>query len=143
MLFWTIVFLTFNLFLLIRNPMKEISIKLGEVCINKAEGKIVKEETIISQILIIFLVILPLWIGEVIYLIYAIKLDPLIYPSIILLGYIIISCLFIKAKNPKLNTKEEIEEYRKEIYSDRKFKRILVNIIFCIYFVYMFYVLVF
>lgn len=86
---------------------------------------------------------MPLWIGEVIYLIYAIKLDPLIYPSIILLGYIIISCLFIKAKNSKLNTKEEIEEYRKEIYSDRKFKRILVKIIFCIYFVYMFYVLVF
>lgn len=40
MLFWTIVFLTFNLFLLIRNPMKEISIKLGEAYIDKAEKKL-------------------------------------------------------------------------------------------------------
>ncbi len=145
MLFWTVVFFTMNLVLLVRKPFRDALIKTGELNIQKAEGKITEKEfneKVLNHGCIVLL-FLPAFIGELIYLIYAIKIDPMIYPSVILLAYLIIGTVFNKTKKNDLVSEEGRQKYRLELYKGKTLKSALINLIYCCYFGYMFYVLVF
>lgn len=146
MLFWTVAFLTMNLIFLFRVPFREANIKNGELYIQKSEGKITEKEY--SELTFkqswTMLLMLPLFLGEIIYLISALKVDPLRYPTIISLAYFIISSVLAKTNEPiDLSTEELKTKYRMKLYKNRTFKGILTNLIYCSYFGYMFYVLVF
>lgn len=145
MLFWTVVFFTVSLIFLVREPFKEMTIKAGELYIQKAQGKLTEKEyneKALKSISWVFL-ILPLFLGEIIYLICAIKIDPIIYPSVILLAYMIINMVCNKTKKNELNTEEDIQKYRMNLYKGKTLRSIIYNLICCGYFGYIFYVLVF
>ncbi len=146
MLFWTVVFFTMNFIFLFRVPFRETNIKIAEIYIQKAEGKITEKEynnQIFKQSWHMFFLLL-LFLGEMVYLISALKVDPLKYPTIILLVYFIINFAVMKLnKSVDLSTEEAKIKYRMKAYKSKTFKSILTNLIYCGYFGYMFYYLVF
>jgi hypothetical protein len=87
---------------------------------------------------------LGLVVVHIVYLLYAINLDPLKYPTIIMIAWIMIS--FIKgavSKKLDLSTEEKRKEYLAKIYlSKRTLSGTIINLAFLGYFVYMFYLLV-
>jgi hypothetical protein len=136
-----------NLIFLFNNPFKKENIKVGEFNIKKAKGETTNEKykietkSVLQVILVIFL-----FFFEIIYLIYAINIDPYKYPTIVLLLYFIISTVLInknQQRQPDLSIEENITKYRKELYKPKTFISALTNFIYCCYFGYMFYVLVF
>jgi len=145
MLFWTVIFFTVNLMYLIRNPAEKAIIKLGELKIEEAEGKYLNEKQkkeMLNNSLVIFFVNL-MDLGEFIYLINVLKTDVLKYPTIIVL-ILTISLFFRKSKlSGDLSTKETISEYREKLYKQNHSKRIIISLIYCSYYAYMFYILVF
>jgi hypothetical protein len=133
-----------NLIFLFKSPLRKANIEIGELNIKKAKGETIDKEynietkNILQVILIIFLLLC-----EIIYLIYAINIDPYKYPTIILLLYLIFSTVLINKNQPDLSIEENIIKYRKKLYKPKTFLNVLTNLTYCCYFGYMFYVLVF
>jgi hypothetical protein len=152
MLFWTIVFITFYLFLLFKPyGLNAFQGKNGELQIKLANAKTDEEKKAIAEeqgkIILPYLLLIPFIIAEFIYLISAISIDVYKYPSIAMLFYMIIaSAIGAKIKDIKkydLTTEEGQIKYRKQIYKGRTLKGYLFNLIYLTYFGYMFYILVF
>jgi hypothetical protein len=86
---------------------------------------------------------LPLIVAEFIYLINAIRIDTLKYPSIVMLLYIIITPILSKQKKFDLTTEEGQTKYRSQIHKGKTLKSYLYNLACLVYFGYMFYILIF
>jgi len=148
MLFWTIVFITYNLWLLFKsNTLKEVASVSGEYDIKIANAQTEEEKTELKKkqtikALPIFW-LLPLIIAEITYLINAIKIDTLKYPSIVMLFYIIVTPILFKQKKYDLTTEEGQMKYRSQIHKGKTLKSYLYNLVCLMYFGYMFYILTF
>lgn len=147
MLFFTIVLLTYRLYLLVRgNIVKDMNIKLGELELDKAVGIINEKEyneKSLPILLPILLIFIPLYIIEVVYLFKAINIDVYLYPTLFVVFYYIFHIVFSKKNKNDLTTKEGRIEYKARIYSKKvKIKSIFNNIIFVSYYSYMIYLLV-
>lgn len=134
MLFWTVVFFTGNLYWMFLAPLKLIGDFDNEsfkgLSKDQTEEKLLKSPEFIKAILVACL--LFLWnVAEFIYRISALKIDPLVYPTIAILLYDILTILFGSKITKKYNIKTPSKIYR-----------IINGLIFVTYFGYMFYVLV-
>jgi hypothetical protein len=152
MLFWTIVFITYYLFLIFKKDgFTSFISKTGEFQIKLANAKTEIEKKNIfeeqAKQCLPYLLIIPFIFAEYIYLINAIKIDIYKFPSIIMLFYIIITMVLSNRNKNKvdfdLTTEEGQTQFRKQIYKGRTFKGYLFNIIYLGYFAYMFWILVF
>lgn len=150
MIFWTLVFITWFLILLIKgNPIANLSIKLTEMGIKASEGKSLtkdEENTSVKFVIAVFGMLI-LWIIQIIYLIKAIPIDTYKYPTFIMLAYLIFTIVTTKKPKSKVNltTDEGKIEYRKVAYQSGKktFTGVIKTLIFLAYYGYMFYLLAF
>ena len=152
MVFWTVVFIIFylasltkgNLFYNLTKRVGELVLKQAEAETKKEKDEIVKE--IIKSLWKIYLTI-PLAIIEYIYLFKAINIDPYKYPSIVMLFYSLLT-MFVLNRNKKnktdLTTQEGRIVYKNELEKLKRytFKGIIKQLVFLVYFGYMFYCLV-
>ena len=115
-----------------------------ELVLEKEENKITIEEYKDKSIQFFFPIIFIFlwWIGELIYFIYAFNHDTLKYPTMIILGYFIPSKLFDVNKKD-LSTDEGRAEYRYRMHKGKPFFRIFNSLCYCVYFSYMFWLIVF
>jgi len=151
MLFWTLILITFTLIKLIKGELfKETTIKMAELTvkefvpgISEEEKKSLQTETLKASLLYM-LFGLGLVIVHIIYLLNAIDLDPLKYPTIIMIAWVMLA--FIKgavSKKMDLSIKENRKIYLAKTYlSKRTLRGIILNLAFLSYFGYMFYLLV-
>jgi len=148
MLFWTLVFITFYLINLSKGSiLYNSTIKLGELTLeyNKEGISNIKKKEIGKEMLFmlipVFLVILLLII-QTIFLICAIHIDYLKYPTIIILAFIILN-IVKSVKKPTTKINLSTEEYRKKLYLTKKrtFKGTLITLMYLAYYFYMFYIL--
>lgn len=147
MIFFTLFFFTLALSVLVKGRLfKDLRIEFGEAEIKKASNPDYKfSNELLSKLLFLFIGIVFYIITFITYLIKALSIDPYVYPTIIMILFIVSSYVFNK-NTPKddLKTEEGIEAYRKKLSNNkRKLKGILKNFIAAMYFVYMFYILVF
>ena len=152
MVFWTVVFITFYLASLIKgNLFYNLTKRVGELVLKQAEAETKKEKDEIAKEIIksswmIYLTI-PLAIIEYIYLFKAINIDPYKYPSIVMLFYLLLT-MFVFNRNKKnktdLTTQEGRIVYKNELEKLKRytFKGIIKQLVFLVYFGYMFYCLV-
>ncbi|MFQ3543456.1 hypothetical protein Q7A53_05170 [Halobacillus rhizosphaerae] len=144
MVFWTIIFLVFNVILITKiKSLQENLIKIVEHEIKDFEQGYVSEpptDLLINSLKT--LILIPLFIGQLVYVSFAVLVDPFLYPSIVLLVLMIISLLktFIKKTN-KIESKEDIMKVRKRVYK-RKYRAYLNPTIWISYFIYMLIVLI-
>jgi len=153
MLFWTIILITIYLILLVRGSFfTNTIIKLGELTLKAneqgleyyGEGRLKNELGKIGMPMLFYG--LGMLIVQLFYLINALSVDYLKYPTIIIM-IIIMSGFAIGAKKTKnkddLTTEKGRQNYRTKLYkqSSRKFKSTMTQIIYLSYFIYMFYVL--
>jgi len=151
MLFWTLVLITITIIKLIKGGLfKETYIKMAEFTVKESYPELTKEEKKEIQTesfkvgwsLILFR--LGLVVVHIIYLLNAINLDPLKYPTIIMITWIMIA--FIKgvvSKKVDLTTEEKRKKYLAKVsLSKRTLSGTIINIAFLSYFGYMFYLLV-
>ena len=151
MLFWTLILITFTLIKLIKGELfKETTIKMAELTvkefvpgISEEEKKSLQTETLKASLLYM-LFGLGLVIVHIIYLLNAIDLDPLKYPTIIMIAWVMLA--FIKGsvfKKMDLSIEENRKIYLAKAYlSKRTLRGIILNLAFLSYFGYMFYLLV-
>jgi len=151
MLFWTLILITFTLIKLIKGELfKETTIKMAELTvkefvpgISEEEKKSLQTETLKASLLYI-LFGLGLVIVYIIYLLNAIDLDQLKYPTIIMIAWVMLA--FIKgavSKKMDLSIEENRKIYLAKAYlSKRTLRGIILNLAFLSYFGYMFYLLV-
>ena len=151
MLFWTLILITFTLIKLIKGELfKETTIKMAELTvkefvpgISEEEKKSLQTETLKASLLYM-LFGLGLVIVHIIYLLNAIDLDPLKYPTIIMIAWVMLA--FIKgavSKKMDLSIEENRKIYLAKAYlSKRTLRGIILNLAFLSYFGYMFYLLV-
>lgn len=152
MIFWTIVFIIYYLASLIRGNLYYDSIKKsGELVLKQAttdsrleKEKIAKDIVKSSwDILLSLLLIIIMYI----YLFNAINVDVYKYPSIVMLFYSLLTVFVFrdrKKSRQDLTTEDGRYEYRKELDNLKRysFKDFIKQLIFLIYFGYMFYILV-
>lgn len=148
LLILTVIFIAYFLITLIKgNILSDLTIKVGEAEIKKAETGSDEIDESTYKLLAGGCFLLLLATLEPIYLILAIKHDIYKYPTLAALLYIIISLAFIKWGNKKdLTTEEGRNAYRKRLYQKNKrytFKGFVTRIVFLTYFCYMFYIFVF
>jgi len=147
MLFFTIVFITYFLAIVIKgNLYYDLIIKAGEETIKQHElGKKEAGEHAKKFAFILFAVMLPMLITELIYLINALQIDYLKYPTILMLLNIIIAFAKIKPDKNDLTTEEGRIKYRINLYKNKKrtIKNTIIKLLNLVYFSYMFYLLVF
>lgn len=151
MLFFTVIFITYFLALLVKgNLFYDLIIKTGEEKIKNAEKGLDSKE--IGEegkkfIYVMFLVLLPMMFTEIIYVLNALTIDYLKYPTILMLLNIIIAFVRIKStKEVDLTIEENKIKFRENLYKNTKkrtFKGAIIQLINLTYFVYMFYLLVF
>ena len=152
MLFWTIVFITYHLAFIVRgNLYHDIMKKSGELTLKQAETEDKKEKDNIAKELV--KKAWPIWIGsiiliaEIIYILSALKIDVLKYPTAITLFYMIFVGLILSKVNKEQKYDLKIEEdrtnYKLEIKKLKRytFKGIISNLIYITYYCYMFYLL--
>lgn len=152
MVFWTVVFITFYLASLTKGDLFYNSTKrVGELVLKRAEAETKKEKDEIAKEIIksswmIYLTI-ALTIIEYIYLFKAINIDPYKYPSIVMLFYSLLT-MFVFNGNKKnktdLTTQEGRIAYKNELEKLKRytFKGTIKQLVFLVYFGYMFYCLV-
>jgi len=152
MIFWTVVFITYYLMVLVRgNIFYDILQKAGELTIKQATMTTKKEKDAIgSEIMKVawkILLAIPLLIAECIYLFKAISIDTLKYPTLIILFYSLLTTFVLnKSKKTKedLTTEEGRIRYKITLEKIKRysFKSFITTLIFLGYFGYMFYLLV-
>lgn len=151
MLFWTVIFITYTLAVLVNgNLFYNDMQKAGELFLQNAitEDKTEKErlgKEIIKAIWKMFL-IFPLIIVMIVYLFKAIQIDIYKYPSIIMLFYSLFTTFVFNNKKivkHDLSTEEDRNEYRIYLKNIKKYtlKGFITEIVYLIYFVYMFWIL--
>lgn len=150
MTFFTVLFIGYFLYALSKgNVLYNSSIKFGEIYISYHEGKITDREFTVTSIKmytqIIFMLLL--FLIQFIYLTVALSVDPYKYPTIFIILWIIASfTLGVKASKKQPKIKEDIEAFRKHLYTNikkRTFKGTVYQLISLVYFCFMFYILVF
>lgn len=123
MIFFTLMFITFYLATLLKGNLFYDSFKdIKDV--NNMDKK-----TQAKVIGVVFGIVVPMFITEIIYLIKALSIDTLKYPTILMILNIIVHMIIIKNKP---------QEMKK-----RTFKGTIVQLLNVTYFGYMFYLLVF
>ena len=151
MIFWTLVFITFTLIKLIKGSIfKETLIKVAEIAVKGSYPELSEEEKknlqtesfrIGWQYFLFGLIVI---IVHIIYLLNAIDLDPIKYPTLLMIAWIILA--FVKgivSKKLDLSTEEKRKSYLAKVYlSKRTLSGTILNLVFLSYFGYMFYLLV-
>jgi len=152
MLFWTLVLIAFTIIKMIKGGFfKETLIKIAELTIKEYNPETTTEEKKILQTESFkigwkfMLFGLGLAVVYITYLLNAINLDPLKYPTIIMMAWIMLA--FIKgfvSKKVDLSTDENRKIYLAKAYlsNKRTLRGTIVNFGFLGYFWYMFYLLV-
>ena len=151
MLFWTLVLITFTIIKIIKGGFfKDTIIKLAELTIEENNPEISETEKKNKQaeslkvgwVYVLFGLVVV--IVHIIYLLNAIDLDPLKYPTIIMIVWVMLA--FIKgvvSKKMDLSIEENRKIYLAKTYlSKRTLRGIILNLAFLSYFGYMFYLLV-
>jgi hypothetical protein len=153
MLFFTVVFITYylasivkgNLFFDVYRKIAELTIKQNETEDKKEKDNIAKEILKTSWSM---LVGFGLLIVEIIYIFSALSIDIYKYPTIITLFYIVLMGFVFNKNNkkPKVDLKTEEGRIRYKIELEKvkrySFKGIMSNLIYLVYFGYMFYLLI-
>lgn len=152
MLFWTLVLITFTLIKFIKGGFfKDTIIKTAELTVKEnepettdKEKKALQEEAFkIGWTYMLFgICLLIVYIS---YLLNAIYLDPLKYPTIIMIAWIMLA--FIKgvvSKKLDLSIEENRKIYLAKAYltGRRTLRGTIYNLLFLVYFGYIFYLLV-
>jgi len=134
MLFWTVVFIIGNLYWIFLAPTKLFDNFDAKVFdgLDKEQIKEKLLETGLIKMGYIAILLLVWNIAEFIYKICALRVDPLIYPTVVVLLYEILMFLFVCKRK---------EKYKHKTVS--RIFRLFNGLIFIVYFSYMFYVLVF
>lgn len=153
MLFFTLVLITLYLILLVRGSIfTNTIIKVGELTLKANEqglknyGEKKLNEELGKLVMPMMFYTLSLLLVEMIYLINALRVDYLKYPTIIIM--VLIMMAFVtssrKSKKDDLATEEGRQSFKKKLYknSGRTFKGTIYKLIYLSYFIYMFYVLV-
>lgn len=147
MLFFTIVFITWFFASLIKgNLYYNLTKESGLEEIKRNENSIEKIGDAQTKMLaLVFLIILPMFITEVIYLINAFNIDTLKYPTMFMIVWFILNLVIGKKNSNDLKTSEGREKYKEKLYTMKKrtFKGTMSQLIYLSYFGYMFYMIVF
>lgn len=148
MLFFTVLLFVITLILLLKGRLfHEDVIKVGEEEIAKSSSgninKKVSEEVGIAAIKVLS-VYVTIIVIQIAYLLNAIHIDPIKYPTIALLiwyavGFVKMS---VKKKN-KLNDEKSVIKYKRNLYRKYSLSGFLFNLAWVAYLVYMFHILVF
>lgn len=150
MVFWTIVFFGISLYAMVRGSILfSMNQRVKLLSIDKMEGKI-DSETLGKEFLkdgcLQWTIGLFLAIAEVIYLVNAISYDTYKFPTLGAILIIIFAIIMAstKKKVEKMNEQELIIE-RAKIKTTKRItvKSFMKNLIWAIYFGYMFYILIF
>lgn len=148
MLFLSLVFLGLGVFGLLKGKLfYKLRIELGEETIKK---QTIDNYTQSKDLGIKVLISLPIMlIYIVVYLVYltkAVYIDPLVYPTFIMLLTYILTTVFNFAKGnktPDLKIEENLIKYKAKMYKKRTFVGFVKSLMAVAYFSYMIYVLVF
>jgi hypothetical protein len=150
MLFWTVVFLTLGLLYFVRGSLfYSRLIKIGELALKIAEtNDQSKGIELIKLVAFPFIYSIVMLIVYMIYLFNVIDIDPLKYPTLIIIGLIVINLVksFSTGRSKiDLSTEESRHKYRIELYTRKRWtiKGILYHIITTGYYTYIIYLLVF
>ena len=151
LIFFTILFIAIYTISLIKgSPFKDELIQIGEAEIRIAQGEnkedVYLEKNIILSSIKIFIISITIIISQLIYFIVALKYDVLLYPTILIMSYvvteIVYQIIFKRNSDLKLNSEKEIQKFKNKLYGKTPLKSTLINIVFLSYFIYMFYILV-
>jgi len=151
LLFWTVIFFTLSLILLIRgNIFYNSPIKIGELTIKKFEcsndNRVINKEFETASLKLMFPMLFYafLVICEFIYFIYAINIDIYKYPSIFIMLFFVLN-IVLRYKPAKKIEDIGVDEFRKILYKTKKytFRGFIYQIIYMSYFSYIFWILVF
>lgn len=148
-LFLTVVFLTVSIIAIFTRGLNmDIYVEAAEAQLKYKNKEIKKSELdsiAVKFLLTLFLYHLPMLIINVAYLIYALKVDPLTYPSLVAVAYLMAS--FVKSylnKSEKVDTEIGLELYKSKLKKHKHgFKAMVLRVLWIIYYGYMFYALVF
>lgn len=149
MVFFTVVMLVLNLILLVSGGFfHSIKVEIGEEEIKKAKvgtDNYKRDHDFEVRVILMGLYTLFMTLLYFMYFSIAISFDPYLYPTLILLTYMIIVILYAFASRNKkldLTSDEQVAKLRKRLGKKRTFRNTMVQITFIIYFGYMLYYLV-
>lgn len=148
MLFLTLVFLSLTFVSLVKGKLfYQFAIDLGEENIKQQTVSDYKPNTSLAGKMITFSLFAVVYlVTYFIYLTNAIGLDPLKYPSLLMLLWVLIGFIMrYKNGSNKLDftNQDVVNKFRKKIYKKRTLKGTIEKLISTSYFVYMIYVIVF
>ena len=149
MLFWTLVLIAFTIIKLIKGGFfKEVIVNVAELTVkqynpetSEKEKKALQEEVLkVSWVYLLFGLVTV--IVHIVYLLNAIELDPLKYPTLIMIAWVMLA--FIKGvvtKKMDLSIEQNRKIYLSKAYllNKRTLQGTIKNLLFLSYFGYMFY----
>lgn len=146
--FFTVIMLTVYLTVLLKGKLfTGFRLELAEVEVKKYRDEEYEIESELGVKTLLFLVFysIPLILIDVALVCVGLQHDPYLYPSLVMLTYLIfvvVTSLANKKKKPDLSTDEKVEKYLKKVKKKYTLRGTLVSLLWISYFVYLLYILI-